>query len=114
MKKVYVVATLQVEGIHCWKECPFESVKFLRDPHRHIFHIEVRKEVFHDDRDIEFIILKRKILYYLDSKYKKGDCLDFDTMSCEMIAREILDTFNLDTCKVMEDNENGAIVVKQN
>ena len=107
--KTFVIVNLQVEGIHQWAECPFESVKFLKDPHRHIFHIEARKEVFHDDRDLEFIMLKRKILYYLETSYKDDNCLQFGKMSCEMISRELLEKFHLYSCKVMEDNENGAI-----
>ena len=31
------------------------DVSFLGTPHRHIFHFKVYIEVFHDDRDIEFI-----------------------------------------------------------
>lgn len=110
--KTTVIVNLQVEGLHHWKECPFESVSFLKDKHRHIFHIEAEKEVFHDDRDIEFIMLKRKIICYLHSSYtvKENEALDFGTMSCEMIAKELLTKFHLDKCKVMEDNENGAIV----
>lgn len=108
--KTFIIVNLQVEGIHQWKECPFESVSFLKDPHRHIFHIEAQKEVFHDDRDLEFIMLKRKLLYYLKTNYEDDHCLKFGGMSCEMIARELLEKFQLDSCKVMEDNENGAII----
>ena len=32
-------------------------------------------------------------------------------MSCEMIAKELLDEFKLVSCEVFEDNENGARVV---
>ena len=35
------------------------DVSFLGYPHRHIFHFRVAIEVFHDDRDIEFIQFKR-------------------------------------------------------
>ena len=54
MKK-QIVVKLQVEGLHQWQDCPIEDVSFLRDRHRHIFHIEVRKKVSHNDRDIEII-----------------------------------------------------------
>ena len=37
----------------------WDDVSFLGYPHRHIFHFRVSIEVFHDDRDIEFIQFKR-------------------------------------------------------
>jgi len=33
-------------------------------------------------------------------------------MSCEMIARELIEHFNLSRCEVSEDGENGAIVTR--
>ena len=36
-----------------------DDVSFLGYIHRHIFHFKVAIEVFHDDRDIEFIQFKR-------------------------------------------------------
>ena len=113
--KTTVIARLQVEGIHQWKDCPLPEVEFLRYPHRHIFHINCEKEVFHDNRDVEFIMMKREILKYLNTQYQgipadKG-CLKFNNMSCEMIAQELLDKFKLVSCEVFEDNENGARVV---
>ena len=32
-------------------------------------------------------------------------------MSCEMIARELAEVFDLFYCSVLEDNENGAEVI---
>jgi len=37
----------------------WDDVSFLGYPHRHIFHFRVCIEVFHNDRDIEFIQFKR-------------------------------------------------------
>ena len=105
--KTNIIITLQVEGIHCWPECPIEEVSFLRYPHRHIFHITCKKEVKHDDREIEIIQLKRKVLKCLDSLYPKGD---FGRASCEEIAKTLFYRFDLQYCKVLEDNENGAEV----
>jgi len=109
--KTTVITRLQVEGIHQWKDCPLPEVEFLRYPHRHIFHINCEKEVFHDNRDVEFIMMKREILKYLNTKYADNECLKFNNMSCEMIAQELLDKFKLVSCEVFEDNENGARVV---
>ena len=48
------------EGIHAYPaaltEPELEDVKFLGHPHRHMFHFKVWIQVFHDDRDIEFIL----------------------------------------------------------
>jgi hypothetical protein len=35
---------------------------------------------------------------------------EFGAKSCEMIAIELINEFNLSRCEVNEDNENGAIV----
>lgn len=101
---------LFVEGIHCWSECPIPEVSFLRNPHRHIFHITCQKEVTHNDRDIEIIMFKREVESYLRTKY--GTPCDFGGMSCEMIASELTNAFKLSICEVMEDGENGAIITK--
>lgn len=110
--KTEVYCTLQVEGTHNWPNCPYEEVIYLRVPHRHVFHIKAYKEVFHDDRDQEFIMLKHKIQKYLKTEYfgvTQQMCV-FGAMSCEMIARELIDEFGLSRCEVNEDNENGAIL----
>lgn len=109
-----VVVRLQIEGLHCWPAAKnvFPEVSFLSDPHRHIFFIELKKKVYHDDRDIEFIIFKRDVQNYLYKKYYKEEkrCHDFSSMSCEMIAKELLKEFDCEFVSVFEDNENGAEV----
>jgi len=109
-----IVVRLQVEGLHCWPAARevFPEVGFLSDPHRHIFFIELKKQVYHDDRDIEFIMFKRDVQNYLFSKYYSiaKRCYDFSSMSCEMIAKELLQEFSCDFVSVFEDNENGAEV----
>ena len=47
--------------MHQWENCPIEEVAYLKDLHRHTFFIECKKEVTHDDRDIEIICFKREI-----------------------------------------------------
>jgi hypothetical protein len=108
--KTTITIKLQVEGVHRWAKCPHEDVKFLRDFHRHIFYIKCEKQVFHDDRDVEFIRFKREVFRYLKEKYDDGECLKFNDMSCEMIAKELVSKYDLIKCSVFEDNENGATV----
>ena len=105
--EVYVIVNLTVEGLHCWPTCNIEGVKFLRNPHRHIFSVQCKKKVSHNDRDVEIIWFKRQITEFLNKKYG-SPCCDFGTMSCEMIAEELVTTFGLSYCSVLEDGENGA------
>lgn len=112
--RTQVIVQLQVEGAHCWPDAKFvfKQVDFLSDRHRHIFHIKVYMLVHHDERDIEFILFKREVISYLNSKYMNSDSnmLEFGPMSCEAIARDILTKFNATKVEVWEDNENGAII----
>ena len=85
------------------------DVSFLGYPHRHIFHFRVAIEVFHDDRDIEFIQFKR----WLTKLYNEAT-LQLDYKSCEMIAedlyKEISDRYpgRAIEIEISEDNENGC------
>jgi len=112
--KTAVIVKLQVEGIHNFALAKkmFPQVGFLQFPHRHMFHIKASKEVFHDDRDVEFITFKRDIVNWLHQHYYDAseDLLDFGGMSCEMIARTLLEYFHCDYVEVWEDDENGARV----
>lgn len=114
MIKTNVIVKLQVEGMHNWPAAKdiFPEVSFLSDMHRHIFHITVKKEVTHSDRDVEFIIFKRNVQYYLKNKYYNEPMRMhmFNSKSCEMIAQEIFDYFDCEYVSVFEDDENGAEV----
>lgn len=108
-----IIVNLQVDGIHYWEgvteHSELKEVDFLQYPHRHMFHITAKMSVSHDDRDVEIIMLKRKIIKYLYRYWNDTkNCYHFGGMSCEMIARELLDNFGLCYCSVLEDNENGA------
>lgn len=118
MKKI--VATLievrfQFEGIHCWPEAK-APVAFLSQPHRHIFHVRARMNVEHDDRALEFIIVKQDLLNFVRSNFFKGQDLNLGRMSCEQMAQQIAffirDKWDRDTIEVevSEDGENGAVV----
>ena len=55
----------------------------IRDS-RHIFHFKVWIEIFHDDRDIEFIQFKR----WLEKLYAEKT-LELDYKSCEMMSDDL-------------------------
>lgn len=111
--KKMIWVTFQKEGLHKYPAAAtdprLEGVSFLGYIHRHIFHFKVELEVFHDDRDVEFILLKRELERLFDS-----DTLDLNFKSCEMISDDlaayIKDKYpNRDiVITVSEDGENGA------
>ena len=88
-----------------------DDVSFLGYIHRHIFHFKVAIEVFHDDRDIEFIQFKR----WLEALYSEGT-LELDYKSCEMICDDLAQFINKKypgrkiELTVSEDGENGATI----
>ena len=116
-----IFVRFQKEGIHKYPAAATDpalatgdeyDVSFLATPHRHIFHFEVSIEVFHNDRDIEFIQFKR----WLENQYSQN-ILQLDYKSCEMISDdlyEVIATRYPDrsvAIQVSEDNENGAHIV---
>ena len=105
-KRIFV--TWQKEGIHQYPGAP-KGVEFLQYPHRHMFHFKVEIDVFHDDRDIEFIQFKR----WLENLYKE-DVIQLNNKSCEMIADNLAEEIQSKypgryvKISVAEDNENGC------
>ncbi len=107
--KISVIVRLQFEGIHSWPGAPQRGpTPFLREPHRHIFHVTATRPVTHGDRDVEFIQLKRMLLQ---------ECLACfggpHTLSCEDMAAHLLKNFGLSRCEVSEDGENGGLVERE-
>jgi hypothetical protein len=105
--------TFRREGIHKYpaalEDPKLEDVSFLGYPHRHIFHFRVSIQVFHDDRDIEFIQFKR----WLENLYS-ANTLQLDYKSCEMIADDLNTQIENKYpgrevwIEVSEDGENGC------
>lgn len=118
MSNKFIWVTFQKEGIHKYPQALTDpllatgdeyDVSFLGYPHRHIFHFRVDIEVFHDDRELEFIQFKR----WLESLYQTNT-LQLNFRSCEMISDDlsvlIKDKYPGRKFKisVSEDNENGS------
>jgi hypothetical protein len=114
--------TFRREGIHKYPAALTDpllatgdqyDVSFLGYPHRHIFHFRVSIDVWHNDRDIEFIQFKR----WVESLYsEESNCLRLDYKSCEMIADDLYIQIanrypdrNV-TIEVSEDGENGCSI----
>jgi len=111
---INIVINLQFQACHNWPDCPIEEVSFLKYPHRHIFHICCKKNVIKADREIEIIMMKNEVLNYLNRNFydDKLGFGNFNARSCETIALDLVETFDLNYCSVLEDNENGAEVCK--
>jgi hypothetical protein len=106
MPRFAVIAVFTVEGFHRWPDAP-APVEFLRQRHRHLFHVELSRWVTHADRDIEILMLRRRGIEVLCGEY--GLPCEFGSLSCEHIADFLLRALNLSRCKVLEDGENGAV-----
>ena len=123
-RKIWI--TFRKEGIHKYPAAATDpnlctageyDVSFLASPHRHIFHFRVWIDVFHNDRDIEFIQFKR----WLENLYSRdnsdyGSVLELNWKSCEMIADDlyiqIADRYpgRAVWIEVAEDGENGCLI----
>ena len=117
-RKIWV--TFRKEGIHMYPAAATDptlatgdeyDVSFLGVPHRHIFHFRVSIDVFHNDRDIEFIQFKR----WLENLYA-GGTLELNFKSCEMISDDLYLQIaarypdRAVWIEVAEDGENGALI----
>jgi hypothetical protein len=119
-RKIWI--TFRREGIHRYPAAATDpklntageyDVSFLASPHRHIFHFRVWIDVFHNDRDIEFIQFKR----WLESLYSGSNTvLALDWKSCEMIADDLYIQIanrypeRAVWIEVAEDGENGCLI----
>jgi hypothetical protein len=112
--------TFRKEGIHKYPAALEDpnlatgdeyDVSFLGYPHRHIFHFKVWIDVFHNDRDIEFIQFKR----WLEKLYSEKT-LELDYKSCEMMSDDLFSKIQERYpersiwIEVSEDGENGSFI----
>lgn len=119
-RKIWI--TFRKEGIHKYPAAATDptlatgdeyDVSFLGYPHRHIFHFRIWIDVFHNDRDVEFIQFKR----YLEKLYhSEQGVLSLDYKSCEMIADDLYLQIaqkypgRAVWIEVAEDGENGCLI----
>ena len=99
--------TTRFVGFHRWLKAP-EELAFLRNWHRHVFHIRIAVKVIHNDRQIEFFTLKKEVDEHIAKHYTNHSF----PYSCEQIAQRLLEQFEAVHVEVSEDGENGALVTK--
>lgn len=82
-------------GLHRWDHAgeisETKPVSFLANKHAHDFRVTVECEVAHDDRELEFYLVRntlRDIVSYV-WEYKNG-FVEFGSLSCEMIGSSIV------------------------
>ena len=123
-RKIWI--TFRKEGIHCYPAAATDpmlntageyDVSFLANPHRHMFHFRVWIDVFHNDRDIEFIQFKRWLEnLYTSHRSDSPTVLKLDWKSCEMIADDLYIQIaqrypeRAVWIEVAEDGENGCLI----
>lgn len=114
---MFATIRLQFEHIHCWPGAP-EPVEFLSHPHRHMFHVTVRVEQFHNQRDIEYLMFKT----WLQDRIEESKSNWPNSSSCEAMAQiiagyidyyvnPILQPARRIAVEVSEDGENGALCI---
>jgi|TARA_R110000851_G_scaffold25300_2_gene73035 hypothetical protein len=114
-RETWIYVNFQKEGMHKYPAAltdpKLAEVSFLGYPHRHMFHFKVHLEVFHDDRDVEFILFKRE----LEGLYASGT-MQMDYQSCEMLAQDLAKYIQTKypnrklMIDISEDGENGCLV----
>jgi len=114
----YIVVNLRFAALHCWPAAPPE-VKFLRDYHRHEFHVKVALMVKHVERESEtwqFKAFLRGVINDLCSPPTEVPFRNVGSYSCEQIAEVIAtevaaryqDRREVEV-EVLEDGETGAL-----
>lgn len=110
-----ICVQFQFELLHCWPDAP-DEVKYLRELHRHVMHVAAVIEVFHEDRELEFIMTKHYLEQYVEATKEYWP----ESISCEEIAERLISIIHAKpvmtfadrdiTVSVFEDGENGAVV----
>lgn len=105
-RTMFAVVRFTREGRHCWPKAP-EHRAYLATSHRHLFSVEARVEVAHDERDIEY----HDLLDFCREHFPGGD---LSAQSCETMSRKLAQKITAQFpdravhVSVFEDGEVGA------
>lgn len=107
MKNIIIIQ-LEIEGFHHYPNAP-QEVEFLSFNHRHTFKLKAGYKVSDLNREKEIFLCRDEVREYLNESY--GYPCQFKNMSCEMIAKEVLE-FGMEDgmiwCEVWEEETGGA------
>lgn len=110
--ETHIRVRTQFEGFHFYPGAGDidKRIKFLESTHRHMFRVEVKIQVFHSDRELEFFVVQWALKDFI--KFE-----ELNNKSCEMIAFDILDFIKTSyganrkiSVTVSEDGESDGIV----
>ena len=114
MRINYISVKNQYDDLHCYPNAP-EEVAYLKSLHRHTFFIESIIQVFHEDRELEFYMVKD----FIDTLIPELRMVS-DNKSCENIGNIILTKLQEKyganrriQVEVSEDGRNKAIVTEE-
>jgi len=99
--------TFTQEGFHAWPQAAGKRI-YLASRHRHLFHVEVQLEVFHDEREVEY----HDLLDFCKACFAGGE---MNGQSCETMARTLAEYVAMQypgrylTTSILEDGEVGAV-----
>lgn len=105
-----IIVKTQFEDYHYWENAP-DEVAFLRNLHRHIFYVEVETEVTHDDRELEFFMVKRQLDILIENHVKPMHGGKSCEMMAEVLKKLLKEKYQREfIIRIFEDNENGVEV----
>jgi 6-pyruvoyl-tetrahydropterin synthase len=83
-------------GVHSWPDAggtiETEKVDFLANTHAHDFRITVECNVEHEDREIEFYLLRNDLVEIIVKNFEcKNGFFQFEGNSCEAIGNLVID-----------------------
>lgn len=125
--KSSIIVKFDIDGTHRYPAAPSE-VRFLANEHRHKFMFEVEISVTHDDRELEFILVGKKLKRLTERLFDIYAVIHEDlpeellmkfagrTFSCEHLAVAIIRIVHSVygrrkvSVRVFEDGENGVLV----
>lgn len=111
--KRYIKVRTQFEGFHLYPNAGEidPRIAFLEQRHRHTFKVEVKIQVDHSDRELEFFLVKWALEEF-------NNRTEMNNLSCESIAENILQYFLVPNygnqryyqVVVSEDGESDGII----
>lgn len=109
----FAAVRFRVPGFHSWPDAPEERA-YLRERHRHLFHVSVQVEVDHASREIEF----HDLLDFCKMAWPMAEDGSND-WSCETMGELMMGGLRRKypgrcvVVEVWEDGECGAVLVEE-